>query len=346
MSGASDASRSSPPRARCSPSAATRRQHRRGGPRRGGVAALRRAAVRHQARAVPRGLLGGRAQILEALSAVAAGPEAGQQMGERLRRAARGPRPAAAGHARVHRRCGRGGRARGAAHARGGVPAVPGAVRGRRRRRPRCSSRRACSSTCCSRSTRPRTPARTPAWTRSCSASRTTSPSGAPRDAGGPAGDRGSASPARPTAADGVVVVDKPAGLDQPRRRRPHAPPGGHPQGRPRRARSTRWRRASSCVGIGRATRLLTYIVGADKEYTATDPARASRRPPTTPRGRRWRVVDASGVTRDDVASGAAALTGADPAGAERGLAPSRSTVSARTPGSGRARTSSSPRAR
>ena len=75
--------------------------------------------------------------------------------------------------------------------------------------------------------------------------------------------------PRRPTAADGVVVVDKPAGWTS-----------HDVVARMRRLASTRkvghagtldpMATGVLVVGIGRATRLLTYIVGADKEYTAT----------------------------------------------------------------------------
>ena len=41
--------------------------------------------------------------------------------------------------------------------------------------------------------------------------------------------------PAPSPTPDGLLVVDKPAGLDQPRRRRPGPPAVRHPQGRPRR---------------------------------------------------------------------------------------------------------------
>ena len=73
----------------------------------------------------------------------------------------------------------------------------------------------------------------------------------------------------RPTAADGVVVVDKPAGWTS-----------HDVVARMRRLAGTRkvghagtldpMATGVLVVGIGRATRLLTYIVGADKEYTAT----------------------------------------------------------------------------
>ena len=63
-------------------------------------------------------------------------------------------------------------------------------------------------------------------------------------------------------------------------------------------------------VGIGRATRLLTYIVGADKEYTATVRLGVATTTDDA-EGETLAVVDASGVTRADVVAGAAVLTGA-----------------------------------
>jgi tRNA pseudouridine55 synthase len=63
-------------------------------------------------------------------------------------------------------------------------------------------------------------------------------------------------------------------------------------------------------VGIGRATRLLTYIVGADKEYTATIRLGVTTTTDDA-EGETLATVDASAVTRDDVVAGAAALTGA-----------------------------------
>ena len=110
------------------------------------------------------------AQILEALGAVPAGPDAGTPMGDAyvglladrdlLRLVMHGFIAGADEEVGPRR----------AAHAGGGVPAVPGAVRAPTTRPPARSSRRACSSTCSSRSTRRRTAARTAGWTRSCSA--------------------------------------------------------------------------------------------------------------------------------------------------------------------------------
>lgn len=62
-------------------------------------------------------------------------------------------------------------------------------------------------------------------------------------------------------------------------------------------------------LGVGRATRLLTYVVGADKEYTATIRLGAT----TVSDDAEGEVVaraDASGVTRAAVDAGVAALTG------------------------------------
>ncbi|WP_159809045.1 tRNA pseudouridine(55) synthase TruB [Cellulomonas citrea] len=77
------------------------------------------------------------------------------------------------------------------------------------------------------------------------------------------------APPRRPTAADGVVVVDKPAGWTS-----------HDVVGRMRRLAGTRkvghagtldpMATGVLVIGIGRATRLLTYVTGADKEYLAT----------------------------------------------------------------------------
>ena len=116
-------------------------------------------------------------------------------------------------------------------------------------------------------------------------------------------------SPRRPTAADGVVVVDKPAGWTS-----------HDVVARMRRLASTRkvghagtldpMATGVLVVGIGRATRLLTYIVGADKEYTATIRLGVSTTTDDA-EGETLAVVDASGVTQADVVGGAAPLTGA-----------------------------------
>ena len=62
-------------------------------------------------------------------------------------------------------------------------------------------------------------------------------------------------------------------------------------------------------IGIGRATRLLTYIVGADKEYTATIRLGESTTTDDA-EGETLAVRDASGVTREALDVGIAALTG------------------------------------
>ncbi len=62
-------------------------------------------------------------------------------------------------------------------------------------------------------------------------------------------------------------------------------------------------------IGIGRATRLLTYVVGADKEYRAT--IRLGETTTTDDaQGEPVDAVDASGVTQDAVSAGVARLTG------------------------------------
>src|SRR5690348_12704347 len=62
-------------------------------------------------------------------------------------------------------------------------------------------------------------------------------------------------------------------------------------------------------VGIGRATRLLTYVVGADKEYTATIRLGVATTTDDA-EGETVATADASGLTTADVVTGAAALTG------------------------------------
>ena len=113
----------------------------------------------------------------------------------------------------------------------------------------------------------------------------------------------------RPTAADGVVVVDKPADWTS-----------HDVVARMRRLASTRkvghagtldpMATGVLVIGIGRATRLLTYIVGADKEYTATIRLGVSTTTDDA-EGEPLVVTDASAVTRPDVEAGVAALTGA-----------------------------------
>ena len=110
------------------------------------------------------------------------------------------------------------------------------------------------------------------------------------------------------TAPDGLVVVDKPAGWtshDVVARMR-------------RLARTKKVGHAGTLdpmatgvlvLGIGRATRLLTYIVGVDKVYTAT-----IRLGVTTltddAEGDLLALVDASAVTRAAIDAGVATLTG------------------------------------
>lgn len=112
----------------------------------------------------------------------------------------------------------------------------------------------------------------------------------------------------RPTAADGVVVVDKPADWTS-----------HDVVARMRRLASTRkvghagtldpMATGVLVIGIGRATRLLTYIVGADKEYTATIRLGVSTTTDDA-EGETVAVVDASHLTASDVESAVVGLTG------------------------------------
>jgi tRNA pseudouridine55 synthase len=112
----------------------------------------------------------------------------------------------------------------------------------------------------------------------------------------------------RPTAADGVVVVDKPADWTS-----------HDVVARMRRLAGTRkvghagtldpMATGVLVVGIGRATRLLTYIVGADKEYTATVRLGVATTTDDA-EGEPLAVVDASAVTRSAIDAGVARLTG------------------------------------
>ncbi|GEN79311.1 tRNA pseudouridine(55) synthase TruB [Actinotalea fermentans] len=107
---------------------------------------------------------------------------------------------------------------------------------------------------------------------------------------------------------DGLVVVDKPAGLTS-----------HDVVARVRRLAGTRkvghagtldpMATGVLVLGIERATRLLTYVVGADKEYAATIRLGVAT---TTDddEGETTALVDASGVTPEAVAAGVAALTG------------------------------------
>jgi tRNA pseudouridine55 synthase len=112
----------------------------------------------------------------------------------------------------------------------------------------------------------------------------------------------------RPTAPDGIVVVDKLAGWTS-----------HDVVSRMRRLAGTRkvghagtldpMATGVLVVGIGRATRLLTYVVGADKEYTATIRLGVT----TTTDDAEGEVVartDASVVTGDDVERAVVPLTG------------------------------------
>ncbi|MFF1528643.1 tRNA pseudouridine(55) synthase TruB [Cellulomonas sp. NPDC058312] len=62
-------------------------------------------------------------------------------------------------------------------------------------------------------------------------------------------------------------------------------------------------------LGVGRATRLLTYVVGADKEYTATIRLGVATTTDDA-EGEETTRADASGVTAAALATGVAALTG------------------------------------
>jgi len=116
------------------------------------------------------------------------------------------------------------------------------------------------------------------------------------------------APPRRPTAADGLVIVDKPQGWTS-----------HDVVGRMRRLAGTRkvghagtldpMATGVLVVGIGRATRLLTYVVGADKEYLATVRLGVTTTTEDA-EGETLAVTDASHVTRDDVVAAAVPLTG------------------------------------
>ena len=114
--------------------------------------------------------------------------------------------------------------------------------------------------------------------------------------------------PRRPTAPDGLVLVDKPAGWtshDVVARTRGLA--GTRKVGHA----GTLDPMATGVLvlGIGRATRLLTYVVGADKEYTAT--VRLGQATTTDDaEGEVLSSAGAAGVTLDAVDAGVARLTG------------------------------------
>ncbi|NLE71917.1 MAG: tRNA pseudouridine(55) synthase TruB [Actinomycetales bacterium] len=107
---------------------------------------------------------------------------------------------------------------------------------------------------------------------------------------------------------DGLVVVDKPAGLTS-----------HDVVARVRRLAGTRrvghagtldpMATGVLVVGVGRATRLLTYLVGAEKEYRATIRLGATMTTDDA-EGETTGVADASGVTPEALAAGVAALTG------------------------------------
>ncbi len=116
------------------------------------------------------------------------------------------------------------------------------------------------------------------------------------------------AAPRRPTAADGVLVVDKPAGWTS-----------HDVVARVRRLAGTRkvghagtldpMATGVLVVGVGRATRLLTFVTGADKEYLATVRLGVSTSTDDA-EGEVLTRTDAAGVTPADVADAVAALTG------------------------------------
>ncbi|WP_454044224.1 tRNA pseudouridine(55) synthase TruB [Cellulosimicrobium sp. Marseille-Q8652] len=123
-----------------------------------------------------------------------------------------------------------------------------------------------------------------------------------------PRTDRPAPPPRRPTAPDGLVVVDKPSGWTS-----------HDVVGRVRRLAGTRkvghagtldpMATGVLVLGVGRATKLLTYVVGADKEYTATVRLGVT----TTTDDAEGEVVDradASGVARPALDAEVARLTG------------------------------------
>ncbi|WP_019137507.1 tRNA pseudouridine(55) synthase TruB [Cellulomonas massiliensis] len=114
--------------------------------------------------------------------------------------------------------------------------------------------------------------------------------------------------PRRPTAADGVLVVDKPAGWTS-----------HDVVARLRRVAGTRkvghagtldpMATGVLVVGVGRATRLLTYVVGADKEYLAT--VRLGETTSTEDaEGERTSLAGAGDLTSSDVVAATVPLTG------------------------------------
>lgn len=118
----------------------------------------------------------------------------------------------------------------------------------------------------------------------------------------------GPAAARRPTAADGVLVVDKPAGWTS-----------HDVVGRVRRLAATRkvghagtldpMATGVLVVGIGRATRLLTYLTGADKAYRATVRLGATTVTDDA-EGDVLAVTDAAHVTRAAVEAATVPFTG------------------------------------
>ncbi|GIG54218.1 tRNA pseudouridine synthase B [Demequina activiva] len=112
----------------------------------------------------------------------------------------------------------------------------------------------------------------------------------------------------QPEPAPGLVVVDKPAGWTSHdvvgrMRRLAHTRKVGHAGTLDPMATGV------LVIGIGRATRLLTYIVGHDKEYTAT--IRLGQTTVTDDaEGEVTATADASAVSDDQVADAVLALTG------------------------------------
>ncbi len=114
--------------------------------------------------------------------------------------------------------------------------------------------------------------------------------------------------PRRPTAPDGLLVVDKPAGWTS----HDVVAHARHLAGTRKVGHAGTLDPMATGVlvlGVGRATRLLTYVVGADKEYTAT-----IRLGVTTvtddAEGEAVARADASGITRAALDAGVVALTG------------------------------------
>ncbi|MDM7832726.1 tRNA pseudouridine(55) synthase TruB [Cellulomonas edaphi] len=114
--------------------------------------------------------------------------------------------------------------------------------------------------------------------------------------------------PRRPTAPDGLVVVDKPHGWTSHdvvarMRRLAGTKKVGHAGTLDPMATGV------LVIGIGRATRLLTYVVGADKEYLATIRLGVTTTTEDA-EGELVAVRDASRVTRDAVVVATLPLTG------------------------------------